>query len=203
MTFTNTTALFLALAFMAALPSVSVLAVSARAAAFGFGHGALTALGIVVGDLVFILLALFGLAVLVASMGESLHLVRYLGAAYLIGLGVALWRSPDGPAETACKRGVSWRSSFMTGLLITLGDQKAVLFYLGFLPAFVDLDALSPGDVGLVVVATILAVGGVKLAYAWAASRAGRRIGGGAARFMNRAAAGLLIAVGVWLVSTT
>ena len=49
---------------LAIIPSISVLAVSARAAAFGFTHGMFTALGIVAGDIIFILIAVYGLALL-------------------------------------------------------------------------------------------------------------------------------------------
>jgi threonine/homoserine/homoserine lactone efflux protein len=201
MTVAATAALFLALAFMAALPSVSVIAVSGRAAAFGFGHGALTALGIVVGDLLFILLALFGLAFLATALGEGFQLLRYLGAAWLIGVGIALWRSRMEPERHENPRSTSasaW-ASFLMGLVITLGDQKAILFYLGFLPAFVDLATLSPSDIGLVAGATVLAVGGVKLAYAWMASRAGGLFAAGTTRTMNRLAGGLLVALGIYL----
>lgn len=199
MTVAATAALFLALAFMAALPSVSVIAVSARAAAFGFGHGALTALGIVVGDLLFILLALFGLAFLATALGEGFQLLRYLGAVWLIGVGIALWRSRMEPARYEELPSASAWASFLMGLVITLGDQKAILFYLGFLPAFVDLATLSPTDIGLVAGATVLAVGGVKLAYAWMASRAGGLFAAGATRTMNRLAGGLLVALGIYL----
>ena len=57
----------------------------------------------------------------------------------------------------------------MTGLLVTLGDQKAVVFYLGFLPAFIELGTLSHPDIGAVLASAVLAVGGVKLGYAYAA----------------------------------
>ena len=56
---------------LAVIPSVSVLAVSARAAAFGFSHGLFTALGIVAGDIIFILVAVYGLVFIAEAMGEQ------------------------------------------------------------------------------------------------------------------------------------
>jgi len=50
--------------------------------------------------------------------------------------------------------------------MITLGDQKAILFYLGFFPAFLDLVAMSALDTAVILLVTTVAVGGVKLAYA-------------------------------------
>jgi threonine/homoserine/homoserine lactone efflux protein len=168
MTITNMVTLFGAMATLAAVPSVSVLVVSARSATSGFVHGVFTAAGIVVGDLLFILLAVFGLALLVEAMGGMFFLVKYMSGAYLIWLGTVLWRVRDNITEISDTTGSSLRSSFMTGLLITLGDQKAVLFYLGFLPAFVDPKKMSHVDVEVVMAITALAVGGVKVAYAYA-----------------------------------
>ena len=51
---------------------------------------------------------------------------------------------------------------FLTGLLVTLGDQKAILFYLGFFPAFVNLAALSLADTSLILAVATVAVGGPK-----------------------------------------
>jgi threonine/homoserine/homoserine lactone efflux protein len=193
--------LFAAMAVLAAVPSVSVLAVSARAASAGFSHGALTAAGVVAGDLLFILLAVFGLALLVEALGGLFFLVELLAGAYLIALGIAMVR-PRAPARRGVEEAAaSRRSSFMTGLLITLADQKAVLFYLGFLPAFVELSTLTPVDVVVVAAVAVLAVGGVKLAYACAAHRAGRLLGGRAAGGMNLLAACVLIGVGAFLLA--
>ncbi|MAT65427.1 MAG: hypothetical protein CMN57_07255 [Gammaproteobacteria bacterium] len=193
-------ALFAAMAILAAVPSVSVAAVSTRAVSAGFVQGAMTAMGVVAGDLVFILLALFGLALLVGAMGEMFFLIRYLAAGYLLWLGLSLWRSTArGSVSGAADDASSW-SSFMTGLMITLGDQKAVLFYLGFLPAFIELDSLTPLDVAAIALVTVLAVGGVKLGYAFAAGRAGRWLNGRASALLNRIAAGVMLAAASMLL---
>ena len=57
-------------------------------------------------------------------------------------------------------------------MLITLGDQKAILFYLGFFPAFIDLSSMTPADTLAIVIIAIIGVGGAKLVYAYLASRA-------------------------------
>lgn len=182
---------------LALVPSVSVLAVSARAASAGFRHGAYVTLGIIAGDTLFILLAIFGLHLLAEAMGDSFVFIKYLGAAYLIWLGVRLWRSGAGAASAQTHADASATSSFMTGLLITLGDQKAILFYLGFFPAFMDLKALTMLDALLVIAIAAVAVGGVKLAYAWAAGRAGALVGARVGRTLNITAACVMIVVGV------
>lgn len=196
----GTLALFTAMALLAAMPSSSVLAVTARAASAGFPQGALTAAGIVAGDLLFVLLAVFGLALLAEVMGPAFIWVKYAAGLYLIGLAALILRGRKrGPDPGPGARFSGW-SSFLMGLLITLGDQKAVLFYLGFLPAFIDLAIFTAVDVAVITAVTVLAVGSVKLGYAWAAARAGRVVGGRMGETLNMLAALFMIAAGLWLI---
>ncbi|MBX3496508.1 MAG: LysE family transporter [Parvibaculum sp.] len=195
-------ALFGAMALLAAVPSVSVLIVSARAASAGFAHGALAAAGIVAADILFILLALFGLALVADALGDAFQWVKYAAALWLLWLGFGLFRAARAPAAAA-PAAPSRRSSFMAGFLLTLGDQKAIFFYLGFFPAFLDLAAMTPLDAATIVLIAIVAVGGVKLAWAFAAARAGGIAGPQTARALNIAAALTLAAVAAWLVWTT
>lgn len=200
LTLTSIGALFGTMVVLALVPSVSVLAVSARAAASGFRHGVFTTLGIVVGDIFFILVAILGLAVLAEAMGGLFVLVKYLGGAYLIGLGIALWRSKSKPVATKGMAEASLLSSFLTGLFITLGDQKAILFYLVFFPAFLDLSALSVFDTIVVVTIATVAVGGAKLVYAFMAAKSRVLVRSGTSRGIHIAAGGVMIAVGIFML---
>jgi len=194
-------ALFGAMALLAAVPSVSVLIVSARAASAGFGHGALAAAGIVAADILFILLALFGLALLAEVLGDAVIWLRYAAALWLAWLAFGLLRAGAAPGPEAPPRPTRL-SSFMAGFLLTLGDQKAILFYLGFFPAFLDLAAMTAADAIAIVLIAIVAVGGVKLAWAFAAARTGGIVGAKAGRALNLAAAAMLAAVALWLAVT-
>lgn len=199
MTLSNIVALFGAMLVLAALPSLSVLTVVTRAISSGFLHGCLTAVGIVVGDIVFILVAIYGLS-MIADTGGLFVVVKYLGGAYLIWLGVSLWRLPAQAMEIETVQKSSGISSFLAGLLLTLGDQKAILFYMGFLPAFVDLSALSLGDTGLIIAIATLTVGGVKLGYAYMADRARFLFQNQRTRqFINRMAGSVMVLTGVYL----
>lgn len=189
---------------LAMIPSISVLAVSARAAAFGFTHGLFTALGIVVADILFILIAVYGLVFVAELMGDQFTLVKYLGGAYLIWLGVSLWRSEANTRSSGEIEQSSYGSSFLTGFLITLGDQKAILFYLGFFPAFIDLERMTPLDTLLIILITIAGVGGAKLVYAYLADRASLIFKNTRAiRGLNMIAAAVMIGVGVALLLKT
>jgi threonine/homoserine/homoserine lactone efflux protein len=201
MTAPGIAALAVAMFVLAMVPSVSVLAVSARAASAGFLHGVAVALGIVTGDVVFIITAAFGLAVLTDAMGDAAFLIRYVAALFMIGMGIKLWRTVSAPADAEKPpRASSLLSSFLTGLLITLADQKAVLFYLGFLPAFVDLDAVSGADILILSAVTFVVVGVAKLIYVIAAQRTGRLIGADAGSLMNRLAGIVMLLVGFYLL---
>lgn len=201
MTFSSIIALFSAMLVLAAIPSVSVLAVSTRAATFGFIHGVFTAVGIVLGDIIFIIIAIWGLSFLAETMGNLFVLIKYLGGAYLIFLGIGLCRSKLQDLNTEEVIETSLLSSFLTGLLITLGDQKATLFYLGFFPAFLDLSKITYFDTGIIIAITAVAVGGVKLGYAFMADRVRFLIRSKTGKGINIAAGCVTIAVGVFLIT--
>jgi threonine/homoserine/homoserine lactone efflux protein len=197
-------ALFGSMMVLAFIPGISVLVVSARSAASGFTHGVFTTIGIVTGDIIFIILAIYGLSVLAEFMGSRFSLIKYLGGAYLIWLGINLWRSRPGTGKIQNNIEPSILSSFLTGLFITLGDQKAILFYLGFLPAFLDLSSVTLADTGIIILITTLAVGGAKLVYACMADRASRLLSSpSATKTINIVAGTVMIGVGVVLAVKT
>jgi len=203
LTLSSIAALFGSMVILALIPSVSVLTVSARSSAYGFTHGVYTTIGIVSGDVIFILLAIYGLSVFVDILGGYFYLLKYIGGTYLIWLGLGLWKSDS--KSTGLKRDTdsTLLSSFLTGLLITLGDQKAILFYLGFLPAYIDLDTITAADTGTIIIIATVAIVGSKLVYAFMADRArtifqDSRVGKG----INIAAGCVMIGAGIVLFAT-
>jgi threonine/homoserine/homoserine lactone efflux protein len=200
MTFSSIVALFSAMIILAAIPSVSVLAVSTRAATSGFIHGVFTTIGIVLGDIVFIMIAIWGLSLFAQTIESLFFLIKYLGGAYLIWLGISLFRSKSKDVEKGKVVKSSLMSSFLTGLSITLGDQKATLFYLGFFPAFLDLSKISYIDTIIIIAITIVSVGGVKLGYAFMANKARLLISAKIRKGINIAAGSVMTAVGVFLI---
>lgn len=201
-TLSSITALFGVMFIGAMLPTVSALVVAARSAAFGLTHGIFTSMGIVLGDIIFILIAIYGLSILAEVMDSHFVLIKYLGGAYLIWLGIALWRTRTTTAGVEGNTDSSLLSSFMTGLLITLADQKAILFYLGFLPAFADLSRISYLDTGIIIIIAVIAVGTPKLAYAFMADKASLIIQSPkVTKAINFAAGSVMLGVGVLLIT--
>ena len=200
LTLSTSATLFGVMLVLALVPSLSVITVSARSAAFGFVHGASTAMGVVVGDIVFILIAILGLAAIAESMEGMLLILKYSGGAYLIWLGIQLWRSK--PELQGVENGTaeSIASSFMAGLLLTLGDQKAILFYLFFFPAFVDLSKISLLDATIIVIIATVSVGGAKLGYAFVADKASLLPNLEVHQAMRVVAAFVMVSVGLLLI---
>lgn len=200
MSWTNIVGLFGAMAILASIPSLSVLTVSARSANGGFIHGFFTTLGIVLGDIIFIIVALWGLSFLQDTMGSFFILIKYLGAGYLIFLGISILRVKIKDPSLQKVDVKSLLSSFLTGLFITLGDQKATIFYLGFLPAFVDIGNISFLDTLVVLIITVLTVGGVKLIYAFIAHKSRLFFTKKTNRIINIFAGYLMIFIGIFLI---
>ncbi len=86
---------------LAAILSVSVVAVLTQSASLRLIHGVFTTLGIVCGDIIFIVIVIWGLTFLAETMGSLFTLIKYLGGAYSIGLGLGLCRSKSAPIEVA------------------------------------------------------------------------------------------------------
>ncbi|MFW5454438.1 LysE family translocator [Thioalkalivibrio sulfidiphilus] len=195
--------LFSVMSLLALVPSASVALVVTRSSTAGFPHGAAVAAGIVLGDLVFVCLAVLGLAVMAEAMGGFFVVVKYLAGAYLIWFGLSLLRAKRPTlAGTRDRSTSSLTVSFFSGLILTLGDIKAIFFYASLFPAFVDLSSISATDLASIVVITLLAVGGVKVGYAYAGVRVASLAGGrGAGRGAKVAAGGLMIGVGAYLVA--
>ena len=194
---------------LAALPSISVLTVVTRSLAGGFFHGVVATAGIVTGDAIFILLAVYGLSLIANALGPFFFAIKLMGGLYLIWLGVSLYRASARSLRaqkvefpTAVEKS-TWTASFLNGLLITLGDQKAAFFYGVFLPAFVDLEQLSIVDTGLILICATAALGSVKLTYAYIADRMSLLLCNARIQTaINTAASAVMVATGIYLIVT-
>ncbi len=194
------TAMFL----LAITPGPGVFATVSKALSSGFKHAIPVVIGIVTGDLIFLLFAIFGLSLIAETFSGLFTLIKYLGAAYLIWLGIKLWRSSPCSSDFSESKSLSKKYSFLGGLSITLGNPKVILFYLGFLPTFVDLNMLSILDVAIVACVVSIVLGSVMLFYAFTASRARQLFKSESAQNkMNKTAGSVMIGTGAVLLSKT
>ncbi len=162
-----------AIFILAVTPGPGVFATVARSLASGFSQAAAVTAGIICGDLFFLLLAIYGLSIIAEFLGTFFLAVKYLGGLYLIFLGLRIWISPvrQKMIHPIPNPGLSMGKNFTSGLAVTLGNPKVILFYLGFLPTFLDLHHLNTMDVLLSAIIVCLVLGSVLLAYGYAAGR--------------------------------
>ena len=201
MTLGTIAVLFSTMLLLSFIPSISLLTVASRSAAYGFLHGAVTTLGIIAGDILFILLVIYGLALLSGVSSLALLIVRYIGGGYLLWLGIKLWQQDSIGHDTNTNQDSSHLASFLIGFLITVGDQKAILFYLGFLPAFLHMRNVTSIDTVIIIIMASVAIAGAKLSIALITAKGSELMkSAGALELMNRLAAGVIIIVGIFVV---
>jgi len=199
LTLYSTIGLSVAMLVLAASPGPGVFATVARALASGFLPALAVIIGIVLGDIIFLMFAFFGLSIIAQALGDLFFIVKICGGAYLIFLGIKIWMREPALAsnEDGNHNRPGW-GNFVSGLVVTLSNPKVILFYCGFLPTFLDLSALTLSDLALVVGIITIVLACVLSTYALLASRARRMFTNKkAARRLNRAAGGVMIATGV------
>ncbi|MBV7407736.1 LysE family translocator [Maritimibacter sp. DP1N21-5] len=128
------------------------MALLARALSGGFHAAWPLALGVTIGDALWPLLAILGMS-WVATEFESLTTVlKFVASGFFLWLGVAIIRNADKQiaADSRLTRPGMW-AGFVAGVVVILANPKAILFYMGMLPGFFDLTALTPWDVGAIV----------------------------------------------------
>jgi len=202
MTIASMFSLFIALVILAIIPGPGVFTVVARSMASGASHGLVTIFGIVFGDYIFIILSLYGLSAFASSMGVFFTFVKYAGAIYLIWLGVKLLLTKYNSVEVKPVIELSFLSNFVAGLVTTLSNPKAILFYVSFFPAFINVQSITFVEIWQLLLIATLAVGGVMSVYAYAASKASRIFkNSGAAKTLNVAAGTIMVGSGVLLAT--
>jgi len=171
MTVESGLALGLAMLALAVTPGPGVFATTSRALSSGMRPALIVIAGIVTGDVIYLLLAVFGLSMIASVLGPLFVVVRVVGGLYLIWLGVRAWLKSTGEPSLAAQTPVSAQGDYVSGLITTLSNPKVILFYGGFLPTFLDLSKLGALDVVAVlgIVTTVLAA--VMIGYAFAATR--------------------------------
>ncbi|RWE44027.1 MAG: LysE family translocator [Mesorhizobium sp.] len=187
----------------AASPGPDNMTIVARTISSGAASGIAYGAGTVVGILIFLVLAAFGLSIIATKMAFVMTVLRYGGAAYLIWMGIRLWTAAPVLPElkpVSGRRGLL--SIFATGVALNLGNPKMPLFYVALLPNVVGT-SLTSAHLGILI-AVILAVeivvigGHVVLAgRARGLLRTPRIV-----RRVNRAAGGVMIGAGVAVVAT-
>lgn len=161
-----------ALFIAAAIPGPGVTALVARALGSGFRETFFMGLGIALGDMIYLTAVILGLALIAQTFTTAFLVVKFAGVLYLGYIAWKLWSAGLLPEDIKAKPSTSSAMSFLSGLLITLGNPKTMLFYVALVPTLIDIRAIGPGDYGLLLTATFLVLLSVLVPYMLLASRA-------------------------------
>jgi threonine/homoserine/homoserine lactone efflux protein len=192
------------LAFLA-IPGPSVFYIVTRSLAQGRRAGITSMMGVQVGGLVHVAAAAVGVSALIASSAEAFTVVKYAGAAYLIFLGVrkllaGAGAGADDDADPEPRGQAPLNRLFWHGVVVNVLNPKTALFFLAFLPQFID-PADGPVAPQMLVLGTMLVGLGVMSdgTYALVAARAGRRLrrAASARRLLDRLSGGVFVGLGL------
>lgn len=189
-----TGALFVA----AASPGPGIAAIVARVLGRGMNGAIAFTAGVALGDVVWLTVAVLGLAVVAQTFQAVFLVIKYAGAAYLLFLAWRLWTAPvathDVAPDTSDVRRVRL---FLAGLAVTMGNPKVMVFYLALLPNIIDLAAVTVWgwlELSLVVLGVLAVVFGAYVALAartrrlFSSPRAMRMVNRGSGTVMASAA---------------
>jgi threonine/homoserine/homoserine lactone efflux protein len=191
----------LAAFILAITPGPGMAYVVARTVSGGRSEGLASCIGTGIGGLLHVVAAALGVSLIVAQSAVAFTVVKYLGAAYLVYLGIGLLlRKDEAPSlDAVAARGA--RRALLEGVVVEALNVKTALFFLAFLPQFVSSGApfvvqmvlLGGICVALNTLADVVAVFAANRVLEAGAVRAAR------ARLLTRASGATMLALGAWL----
>lgn len=182
-----------ALFIAAAIPGPGMTAIVARALGSGFRETFFMGLGLVLGDLIYLTAVILGLAFVAQTFTSAFMVIKILGALYLVYIAYKLWTAGLLPQEIQAKKSANMGLSFLSGLLVTLGNPKTMLFYVALVPTLIDLRAIGLNEYAILVGSTFIVLTAVLIPYILLASRARLLLKQPRAlKSLNRIAAGIL-----------
>jgi homoserine/homoserine lactone efflux protein len=191
-------AAFLLITFVLVItPGPIVTLVIATGATRGVRPALVTVVGTVTGNALLIAAIAFGLSWVLKSSLLLFEAIRWIGAAYLVFLGIQAWRNAGREAELPPPPG---RVHFWRGFLVALSNPKTIAFFTAFLPQFVD--PALPAEFQLAVMCAVSVLMAAVTDTAWAiAAGLGRAwfVKPARARFLGRVSGAVLIGGGIWL----
>jgi threonine/homoserine/homoserine lactone efflux protein len=182
-----------ALFIAAAIPGPGMTAIVARALGSGFRETFFMGLGLVLGDLIYLTAVILGLAFVAQTFTSAFMVIKILGALYLVYIAYKLWTAGLLPQEIQAKKSANMGLSFLSGLLVTLGNPKTMLFYVALVPTLIDLRAIGLNEYAILVGSTFIVLMAVLIPYILLAARARLLLKQPRAlKSLNRIAAGIL-----------
>lgn len=192
---------FLAIIIFSITPGPGIFALLAKALTQGVNACLALSLGMIFSDILYLILACYGLAAIAEHWGGAFTAIRILGAAYLFYLGYKLWTAPitlDKGDQSSSR--AQWTRNFFQGFIISASNPKVILFYIAFLPTFIDLTVLQEQDIWLASFLTFIGLLTGLMAITFAASAASRVFESQSAmKNLNRSAGSMMIGAAAFL----
>lgn len=178
-------------------PGPVVAVVVANSLAHGARYGFITIAGATLGTSMLLTVVVTGATALLAMLADWFSVLRWIGVAYLVWIGVQAWRAP--PTDLAASaEGRSPRSIFLRGFFVALSNPKALLFFGAFLPQFVSPGPDARSQLALLAATFLILAMALDSLWAVFADRfAGALRGNG--RLRNRLTGGALLTAGLGL----
>jgi threonine/homoserine/homoserine lactone efflux protein len=185
-----------AAAVILAIPGPTILLVIGQSIGAGRRGAWPLVAGVAAGDLVAMTLSLAGLGALLATSATAFTILKWVGAAYLVWLGVSLWRAPVPEAGAVPAALAPWKAS-RAAFLVTALNPKSIAFFVAFVPLFLDpARAFLPQAALLVATFVVMAAANAALYAVLAARLSGAVRRPVVRRWFNRGGGAMLIGAG-------
>ena len=194
---------FIAIFIFGITPGPGVFALLSRSMVYSAKSCFPLALGMATSDIIYLIMACFGLATIAENWSTVFTAIRLIGAAYLIYLGWKMWHAPVVISYEAAKtKQDHWLALFTQGALISASNPKVILFYIAFLPTFMDLSILQSKDIVTASILTLLALMSGLMLIVYGAARAKQALNSTTAmQRLNRTAGAIMASAGVFLAT--
>lgn len=189
----------IASAILVAIPGPTVLLVISYALGHGRRYALVTTAGVALGDLTSMTASMLGLGVLLAASATLFTALKWVGAAYLIYLGIKLWRAPAVSADAPSAEETRAGRIFAHAYAVTALNPKSIIFFVAFVPQFIDARVaawpqIATFEATFVLLGTVNALGYALLASVVRSAIRSARV----QRIVNRTGGTLLIAAGLF-----
>ncbi len=194
---------FLFIIFIFAItPGPGVFALLARSLSSGARPCVSMALGMAISDVIYLILACFGLAVIAEQWAGLFMVLRLVGALYLLYLGWKMWNASTETSLQSSSDDTPFTvvRGLLQGFLISASNPKVIFFYIAFLPTILDLNSLTRSDIALASLLTLSGLMlGLMLVAVCASSARNFFTSQKAVKGLNRTSGGIMIGAGSYL----
>ncbi len=198
MSFDHWLAFAAASAVLLAIPGPTVLLVVSYALGHGRKATAGTVAGVALGDFTSMTASLLGLGALLATSAAIFAALKWIGAAYLIYMGIRLWRAPVGETGVEPVPEKTSRRIFFHAYAVTALNPKSIIFFVAFLPQFLDPTRPLLAQMAIFEITFLVLATANSAAYAFMAAAARQKIRQASLlRAVNRVGGSLLVGAGL------